>query len=156
MDDYLTKPIDRDRLSEVINRYLSPSAGPAARAESQELKPDCLESSIAPVDWVRLMLTADNDRDFAGELVQLFIESGDSVLQDIRGALERGDMAALGRAAHSLKGSSANMCASLASEAAARLESAARAGVAEDVAKLEMQLRAETLRAMDYLRARQG
>jgi HPt (histidine-containing phosphotransfer) domain-containing protein len=131
----------------VVNRYLS---------VSKELEPDLSGPSIAPVDWERLMLTADNDRDFAGELVQLFIESGDSVLQDIRDALERGDMAALGRAAHSLKGSSANMCASLASEAAARLESAARAGVAEEVAKLEIQLRAETLRAMEYLRARQG
>jgi signal transduction histidine kinase/ligand-binding sensor domain-containing protein/CheY-like chemotaxis protein/HPt (histidine-containing phosphotransfer) domain-containing protein len=147
MDDYLTKPIDRDRLSEVVNRYL---------ATSEELELDLMETSIAPVDWERLMLTADNDRDFAGELVQLFIESGDSVLQDIRDALERGDMAALGRAAHSLKGSSANMHASLASEAAARLESAARAGVAEDLAKLEIKLRAETLRAMEYLRARQG
>ena len=157
MDDYLTKPIDRDRLSEVINRYLSPAAGgPAALAQNLELKPDRLETTIAPVDWERLMLTADNDRDFADELVQIFIESGDSVLRDIRDALERGDMAAVGRAAHSLKGSSANMCASLTSEAAARLESAARAGVAEDVAKLEIQLRAETLRAMEYLRARQG
>ena len=158
MDDYLTKPIDRERLSEVVNRYLpSATAGPAAAlAERRELEPDELETPIAPVDWERLMLTADNDRDFAGELVQLFIESGDSVLKDIRDALERGDMAALGRAAHSLKGSSANMCAGLASEAAARLESAARAGVAEDVAKLELQLRAETLRAMEYLRARQG
>jgi hypothetical protein len=48
------------------------------------------------------------------------------------------------------------MCATPTSEAAARLESAARAGAAEDVAKLEMQLRAETRRAMEYLRARQG
>ena len=128
MDDYLTKPIDRDRLSEVVHRYLSPCASPAARAEGRELELErSIETSTAPVDWERLMLIADNDRDFAGELVQLFIESGDSVLRDIREALERGDMAALGRAAHSLKGSSANMCASLASEAAAQLESAARA-----------------------------
>ena len=140
MDDYLTKPIDRDRLSEVINRYLSPSEG----------------SPIDPVDWERVMLTAGNDREFASELVQLFIESGDTVLKEISDALERGDMAALGRAAHSLKGSSANMCASPTSAAAARLESAARAGATADVAKLEMQLRAETRRAMEYLRARQG
>ena len=156
MDDYLTKPIDRDRLSEVINRYLPPSEGSGGLAESRNPIPIASRPRSQPVDWERLMLTADNDRDFAGELVQLFIESGDSVLQDIRDALERGDMAAIGRAAHSLKGSSANMCASPASEAAARLESAARAGVSEDVAKLEIQLRAETLRAMEYLRARQG
>jgi signal transduction histidine kinase/ligand-binding sensor domain-containing protein/CheY-like chemotaxis protein/HPt (histidine-containing phosphotransfer) domain-containing protein len=156
MDDYLTKPIDRDRLSEVINRYLSRAEVPTELAKREEPKPDGVKTSVVPVDWERLMLTADNDRDFAGELVQLFIESGDSVLKDIRDALERGDMAALGRAAHSLKGSSANMCASPTSEAAARLESAASAGALEDVAKLEVQLRAETRRAMDYLRARKG
>jgi CheY-like chemotaxis protein/HPt (histidine-containing phosphotransfer) domain-containing protein len=156
MDDYLTKPIDRDRLSEVVNRYLSPSAAPPAVVEGRGPDPTGVETSIAPVDWERLLLTADNDREFAGELVQLFIESGDSVLKDIRDALERGDMAALGRAAHTLKGSSANMYASLTSEAAARLEFAAHAGAAEEVAKLEVQLREETLRAMEYLRARQG
>jgi len=156
MDDYLTKPIDRDRLSEVINRYLSPSQRPAKLEVNGEPQPAVIETLGEPVDWERLMLTAENDRDFADELVQLFIESGDSVLEDISDALERGDMAALGRAAHSLKGSSANMCATPTSEAAARLESAARAGAAEDVAKLEMQLRAETRRAMEYLRARQG
>jgi two-component system, sensor histidine kinase and response regulator len=100
------------------------------------------------------LLTAEHDPKFAGELVEVFIESGDSVLKEIRDALERGDMAAIGRAAHSLKGSSANMCASLASEAAARLESAARAGAVHDVSELEAQLRAETHRAMEYLRAR--
>jgi signal transduction histidine kinase/ligand-binding sensor domain-containing protein/CheY-like chemotaxis protein/HPt (histidine-containing phosphotransfer) domain-containing protein len=155
MDDYLTKPIDRDRLSEVINRYLSRSEEPKPDSVEPSVEP-WAETSVEPVDWGRLMLTADNDRDFAGELVQLFIESGDSVLNDIRDALERGDMDALGRAAHSLKGSSANMCAGPTSEAAARLESAARVGAAEDVAKLELQLRAETRRAMEYLQARTG
>ncbi|HEX3397738.1 MAG TPA: two-component regulator propeller domain-containing protein [Steroidobacteraceae bacterium] len=188
MDDYLTKPIDRDRLSEVLNRYVPPAAGPtesaetlraepaereapatgevpatgavpaerAVLAEGYGLKSDSAETGIAPVDWERLMRTAENDRAFAAELVQLFIESGDSVLKDISDALARGDMSAVGRAAHSLKGSSANMCASPTSEAAARLESAARAGATEDVAKLELQLRAETRRAIEYLRARQG
>ena len=155
MDDYLTKPIDRDRLSEVINRYLTRSEKPQTESVDTAVEPR-LEASVEPVDWQRLMLTADNDRDFAGELVQLFIESGDSVLKDIRDALERGDMAALGRAAHSLKGSSANMCAGPASEAAARLEAAARAGAAEDLVKLELQLRSETRRAMEYLQARTG
>jgi HPt (histidine-containing phosphotransfer) domain-containing protein len=111
---------------------------------------------IAPVDWERLMLTADNDRDFAAELVQVFIESGDSMLEDISEALARGDVSAVGRAAHSLKGSSANMCAGATSAAAALLESAAHAGAIEDLAKIEMQLRAETHRAIEYLRARRG
>jgi signal transduction histidine kinase/CheY-like chemotaxis protein/streptogramin lyase len=157
MDDYLTKPIDRHRLDEVIGRFLPPAEGPAGLVAGPELNPDCAQTPVAPpVDWERLMLTADNDRAFAGELVQLFIEVGDSVLKEIGDALERGDMAGVGRGAHSLKGSSANVCANLASEAAARLESAARGGIPGDVAELEMQLRVETRRAMEYLRAQNG
>ncbi len=59
---------------------------------------------------------------FAQELVQLFIDSGDAALLQIRAALDRGDLAAIGAAAHSFKGSSANIHARSASPAAGRLE----------------------------------
>jgi HPt (histidine-containing phosphotransfer) domain-containing protein len=91
---------------------------------------------------------------FAQELVQLFIDSGDATLQEIRAALKRGDLAAIGCAAHSFKGSSASIRARSASAAAARLEEAAHAGAVEKIPQLEEQLRQEAGRAMDYLRAR--
>jgi hypothetical protein len=50
--------------------------------------------------------------------VRLFIDSGDAALRDITAALGRGDLAAVGYAAHSFKGASA---------VAAQLEAAARA-----------------------------
>jgi signal transduction histidine kinase/DNA-binding response OmpR family regulator/streptogramin lyase len=151
MDDYLTKPIDRARLNEVIQQCLGSST---RAAPIQAPAPAGGQTSSEPVDWERLMRTAENDSEFADELVKLFIESGDSVLKEIRDALERGDLAAVGRAAHSLKGSSANLHASPTSEAAARLESAARSGAVQDVTQLEQQLRLETQRAFDFLRAR--
>jgi signal transduction histidine kinase/ligand-binding sensor domain-containing protein/CheY-like chemotaxis protein/HPt (histidine-containing phosphotransfer) domain-containing protein len=154
MDDYLTKPIDRTRLSEVIRRCLGAAEVGRTSVADDAVGRKSAQTAAEPVDWERLMLTAENDTEFAGELVKLFIESGDSVLKEIRDALERGDLAAVGRAAHSLKGSSANMHASSTSEAAARLESAARSGAVRDVPQLETQLRAETQRAIDYLRAR--
>jgi HPt (histidine-containing phosphotransfer) domain-containing protein len=57
--------------------------------------------------------------------------------------------------AHSFKGSSANIFAQSASTAAARLEQAARAGDAEQLAPLEEHLRLEANRATDFLRTRQ-
>ena len=102
------------------------------------------------------MAVADGDRQFAQELVQLFIDSGDAALRDIRAALERGDLPAVGRAAHSFKGSSANIRAQSAAAAAARLEAAARAGDADRISELERQLRDEALRAREYLRARRA
>ena len=102
------------------------------------------------------MSLMDGDQEFVQQLVQLFIDSGDAALRDIRAALDRGDLPAVGRAAHAFKGSSANIRAQSASAAAARLEEAARAGAMDQISDLEQQLRREAERATDYLRARQA
>jgi HPt (histidine-containing phosphotransfer) domain-containing protein len=77
-------------------------------------------------------------------------------LQDISKALGRGDLAAIGSAAHSFKGASANIHALSASAAAGRLEEAARSGDLAQVSQLEAQLRCEAGRAIEFLRARQA
>jgi signal transduction histidine kinase/ligand-binding sensor domain-containing protein/CheY-like chemotaxis protein/HPt (histidine-containing phosphotransfer) domain-containing protein len=147
MDDYLTKPLDRVRLSEAIGRYLVP---PGRRS------PEERADSAAPVDWEQLMTTMDGDQESARELVRVFIESGDAALRDISAALSCGDLAAVGSAAHSFKGSSASIRAQSVSAAAAQLEEAARAGVTDQLSTLEEHLRREAGRAMDYLRARRA
>ncbi len=144
MDDYLTKPLDRARLGETVDRHFAPPPEPDSPAED------------SPVDWEQFMTTMDGDQESAQELVRLFIDSGDATLRDISAALGRGDLAAVGYAAHSFKGSSASIRAGSASAAAARLEEAARAGATDQMPQLEAQLQREAGRAMDYLRARAG
>jgi len=155
MDDYLTKPLDRTRLAETIDRHIAGAWPGTHVVDSKPASPQPCAAADAPVDWEEFMSVTDGDQAFAQELVQLFIESGDAALQDISAALGRGDLAAIGRAAHSFKGSSANIRAQPASEAAGRLEQAARAGAADQVSQLEEQLRREAGRAREYLRARQ-
>jgi HPt (histidine-containing phosphotransfer) domain-containing protein len=106
------------------------------------------------VDWNHIVAVSEGDQEFARQLVQLFIDSGDATLRAIREALDRGDLAAMGSAAHSFKGSSANIRAESASAAAGRLEEAARAGDVGQLAELEEQLRREAELAFEYLRAR--
>ncbi|MDP9010747.1 MAG: response regulator [Pseudomonadota bacterium] len=156
MDDYLTKPLDRAQLSERIARHLA-SAGAGSKVVSTPASfPPPAADADAPVDWVKFMQVTDGDQKFAQELVQLFIDSGDAALRDISAALDRGDLAAIGSAAHSFKGSSASISAQPASAAAGRLEQAARAGAVDQVPELEEQLRRELGRVMQYLRARQA
>jgi CheY-like chemotaxis protein len=160
MDSYLTKPLDRAALEVTLHRYLSRSAStPEPRPEAVQVgrylgvaEPRDNE----PVDWQNLLASADGDREFTDDLAQIFIESGDSTLRDIRDALTRGDFDAVGKAAHALKGSSANMRATATCEAASRLEAAARQGDAEKLNELEGQLRQELGRAIDYLQARRA
>jgi ligand-binding sensor domain-containing protein/signal transduction histidine kinase/DNA-binding response OmpR family regulator len=154
MDDYLTKPLDRTRLSKTIGRHLE-SASPAIEVvESTALSQLPHGSSGAPVDWDHIMKVSDGDREFARELVQVFIDSGDAALHEIRAALKRGDLLTIGSVAHSFKGSSANIFAQSASAAAGRLEEAARAGHVGQLSGLEEKLRQEAGLAFECLRAR--
>ena len=159
MDGYLTKPLERRRLAACLERLLGLSA-PAPFAAAPALSPATAlpaERDAAageggdPVDWAQFASITDGDGEFARQLVQLFIDSGDSALAQIRDALACGDLGAVGRAAHSLKGSSANIRAHAASDAAARLEQAARAGDIAELSRLEELLRREARRAADYL-----
>jgi signal transduction histidine kinase/ligand-binding sensor domain-containing protein/CheY-like chemotaxis protein/HPt (histidine-containing phosphotransfer) domain-containing protein len=173
MDAYLTKPLDRALLDETISSHLrsadaqqeapsepAPMSACAATA-ADDAGGTTVNSKIStsqedPVDWQEFIAATDGDAEFAGELVQMFIESGDAVLRDIRDALQRGDAPAVRQGAHSLKGSSASMCARATSEAAALLEAAAHAGDMTKLAQLEARLRTETSRAIDYMRAQKA
>ena len=159
MDDYLTKPLDRARLGETVDRHFARSNPGPELVQSigrSNQAPRELDSPAedSPVDWGQFMSALDGDHESAQELVRLFIDSGDATLRDISAALGRGDLAAVGRAAHSFKGSSASIRARTASEAAAKLEEAARAGAMDRMTELQEQLRREAGRAIDYLRAR--
>jgi signal transduction histidine kinase/ligand-binding sensor domain-containing protein/CheY-like chemotaxis protein/HPt (histidine-containing phosphotransfer) domain-containing protein len=165
MDDYLTKPLDRERLSESIDRHLAhrTSAAPATGTGTAQVMPLAptaspapTEAADAPVEWEEFMSLTDGDDEFAEQLVQLFIDSGDVSLREIRDALGRGDLPAVGRAAHAFKGSSANIRARIASAAASRLEEAAREGAMDELAALEAQLRHEVGRVKQFLRARRA
>jgi HPt (histidine-containing phosphotransfer) domain-containing protein len=150
MDDYLTKPLDRARLGETVDRHFAEGIRRSPEPPPESNSP--VEDS--PVDWEQIMTTMDGDEASAQELLRLFIDSGDATLRDISAALGRGDLAAAGCAAHSFKGSSASIRAQSASVAAARLEEAARAGATDRMLQLEEQLQREAHRAMEYLRAR--
>jgi signal transduction histidine kinase/ligand-binding sensor domain-containing protein/DNA-binding response OmpR family regulator/HPt (histidine-containing phosphotransfer) domain-containing protein len=155
MDAYLTKPLDRVRLAETLARLLD------TLPSGSETAAHVLDMSIpsvpidAPVDWERIMNVADGDDDFAKELMDVFIECGDAALEEIGAALGRGDLGAVGRAAHRLKGASANIGAGATSAVAARLEDAASGNAIDQVSQLQAQLVEETARAIAYLRSRQ-
>ena len=155
MDDYLTKPLDRIRLAATLARHLADHAPAAAAApDTGRSAPD--DSAAVPVDWPQFMQVADNDPQLVRELVELFIESGDAALEEISNALGAGDLRAVGRAAHSLKGASANIHARPTSVAAAQLEIAASSGAASELIALEARLRIEAGRAFDFLKARRA
>ena len=62
-------------------------------------------------DENELLSRVDNDRAFLGETVEMLAQDGRALLADVRSAVAAGDAAAVGRAAHALKGMISNFCA---------------------------------------------
>lgn len=79
----------------------------------------------AVVDFGKFNEMTDGDAEFACELACSYIESGEQALSEVRQALENLDRAGLSRAAHKLKGASANIYAHAMRDAAGMLETQA-------------------------------
>jgi signal transduction histidine kinase/DNA-binding response OmpR family regulator/HPt (histidine-containing phosphotransfer) domain-containing protein len=163
MDDYLSKPIDRAKL-EACLEHLLPSTGSTGLTLAIKEAPAMVESDPQhapvpphhPVDWEALLESVDGDQEFARDLADAFIGTGDRELAAVAAALGRGDAAALRDSAHALKGASANLRASAATSAAAELESAAGSGTSAQLPALAEKLTTEIRKMTAYLQSKVG
>jgi two-component system sensor histidine kinase/response regulator len=138
MDDYLTKPLDISRLQDVLDRFIAgPMSGPAESAAPTSVS-KCEDSVRA-----RVLEIAGDDAEFAGELIETFVQAGAQVLDEIRAAAKDNDAEALARAAHKLKGASANLHITNLSILALDVETRAKAGAAGDWTNDVMMIEAE-------------
>jgi CheY-like chemotaxis protein len=152
MDDYLTTPIERDVLDACLEKHLG---GTKPAQTTVETAPLCAERrQNEPVNWSELLRSIDGDAGFASELVTAFIGSAEQELAVILSAFAAGDAERLRVAAHTLKGASANLHASSAASAAARLETAAGSADRESWQSLVGNLSAEIDGTIQYLKAK--
>ncbi len=108
MDDYLSKPISRDGLQEVLSRW-SEGEGERRAPESSQASDarDGGDDACIDLDYVRELL---GDDETVRELMQLFYESMRDVLRNkMAAAFEKRDAEAMKAHAHELKGASGNI-----------------------------------------------
>jgi HPt (histidine-containing phosphotransfer) domain-containing protein len=79
-------------------------------------------------DEPELLDRVDNDLGFLAETVEMLAADAPPLLDELAGAVEARDAAAVGRLAHSLKGMISNFCAPAAQGAALDLERLGKAG----------------------------
>jgi len=114
MSDYLAKPVDLERLAEVLAKWLSkPEAGEPG-------KPIFDEDSLVR----RLM----GDRELASAVLKGFIEDVPTQLNNLRQRLDAADAAGARSVAHTLKGASATVSAQSLQALALAIEQAGTAG----------------------------
>jgi len=148
MDGYLTKPIEVERLRDVLTKYglernetdtsaATPPPAPAA------LKP--------PVDLRGFQSITSGDNAFAQELAVTFIASGEQQLAEMAAAAAQSNRVALARAAHQLKGACANIHAHALKALAERMENESGAGDARALQHCNALLRQEFERVKQFL-----
>jgi two-component system, sensor histidine kinase and response regulator len=153
MDGYLTKPIEVERLRNVLTKYglAKDEAGATAPPSRPAASPAPVVNRKPPVDLGAFQRITDGDLVFAQELIAMFIVSGGQQLDDLSAAVEKNDRSAIASVAHTLKGASANIHAPSLKTLAERIEANSAAG---DLATLQhgvVQLRQEFDRVKQFL-----
>ena len=163
MDDYLAKPLEPDRLLEMLARYLPGHAAVGAAARSREParpeptateavaenRPDPSAAVAPPFDIETLLKRWGMDRAFVTSLIGKFQKKALADFEQLKRDVAGGAIDEATRRAHSLKGAAGYVAASRVCELAARLESMGRAGNLSGAEPCLDELRTELKRCTD-------
>lgn len=145
MDDYISKPITPNQLSQVIEKVLN----------NLEDKSGLLLSDIGPkniIDEAELMERTGGDFHLLRELTSMFVKEYPEAVSKIRQAALNEDMDEFRNACHSLKGSMATFANRSATRAIVSLESLKDLSQSEELmTKLENELKALTDALIDLV-----
>jgi PAS domain S-box-containing protein len=146
MDDYLTKPIKPEDLSEALRRISRDGRPAPAAASPADVRETTAFDSAAALNYV------GGDRELLDELLTIFTQDAPIRLEAIRRALAaNGDSTELIREAHTLKGSLKVIGAMPAARLAQDLEEIARSGQRDDAGKTAAALEREMDRLLQCL-----
>jgi len=139
MDEYLSKPIDAEKLKQIIERLTAAHSPPEAASAGEELVPGVLKAF-------------ENDWHFFAEVAEVFFSDYPRQLDSLRASAQSGDAATFRRAAHSLKGVLRNFQDEGAAGKAFHLETKGQSGDLVGVEALIEELAAEVRRLEVRLR----
>lgn len=157
MDDYLAKPLRKDDLKDVIERWVPVSPRAQTGRPTSHRLPDTEEQAEAlPLifDMATMLRNIGNDHELLEQLIDMFLQRYQPLLENIRATLASKDQRAIEQAAHLLKGTAGNLCAPEVVLAAGQLEALGQLGTLVDAPVIYTQLEVAVLRLVRALEAR--
>ncbi|HNO78276.1 MAG TPA: response regulator [Phycisphaerae bacterium] len=124
MNDYLTKPINKDHLKLMIEKWIpqEPQGGDESLSCATSMSEE--EDSVcpSPIHIERALDQMGGDVELMHEILRIFIDTAPQLLETIQTASNQNDADGLHMAAHSLKGAASNICADATQAVAFKLE----------------------------------
>lgn len=166
MTDYLTKPLNREQLIATVRSYL-PGAGGGGEAYIRAIQPQPPEqlprvlrsdlpgvrqSTSDPVDFEALLDRCQGDWDFIEEILTMFDERSDEMLDQLEQSIAARDAGAVARVAHQLKGAAGNIAFVPVQQLAANLEQLGKREELEGAMDRLQELRGELQRSKQFAR----
>jgi PAS domain S-box-containing protein len=144
MNDYMTKPIDVDRLFVTLGRWIKPKAAAAAVETSTPTGADDYMPDIPGLETGKALRRVGGNVKLLRRLISRFNETQADVMERIKAALGSGDAQTATREAHTAKGLAGNIGAARMFECAAAVEGMLRrgetAGLTEAMAAMAAEL----------------
>ncbi|MBN3926415.1 response regulator [Nostoc sp. NMS4] len=142
MDDYLSKPVIKEKLALALERWGNVIFKVKETAAAQQTGCTTDVGSVKlPIDWERLHELSENNQEFELELLQIFVEDIQPRLEVIKIAIADHDFEQIAHQSHQIKGASANMGVTIMHLAAEKLEQLAlrqeRRGTSNLIVELE-------------------
>ncbi len=140
LDDYLTKPVSEEELRHTIQRWLSKDRRPASRLRRRQADHDANKTQATnddhPIDWSLSLKMANQKPDLARGMLQGLIGSLPDARQKIAHAHQQGDQKTLLEQVHKFHGACCYVGVPKMRQLANQLETALKAGEAEQVQTL--------------------
>lgn len=143
MDEYISKPVDPQRLEQLLQHFgrrdLSSAPPSSALPSSQQDEPAHMNPEEI-LDLKRLMDLFDGDQDLIKEQLALLVSISEEILEELQGALKQENYPLIKARGHELKGSAANMGARHLSSLGSQLEQAIKTNEPAGIPDLLTQL----------------
>ncbi|HXV40822.1 MAG TPA: response regulator [Steroidobacteraceae bacterium] len=128
MDDVIAKPLERERLETVLEKFAPPLGTRTGRYVVRPAAPERTLAEKPEISLARFREVTMGDAVLAKGLVETFVASIRKCLRDVEAGLASGDQELLRRAAHTVVGASANLGAARLEAVAIQVEAAAKRG----------------------------
>jgi len=155
-DDYLTKPLRKNKLIAIIEKWIwrQPEKETlSAFTESDRHHKESIadDGSTPPVIYEKILEEFDNDQAFLTDIIDGFLKNVRRQLQVISEAIGKKDAEVIRKESHAIKGGAANLTALDLSQAASQIENMAKTGMFDQSDMLYQKLEKEFERFENYV-----
>ncbi len=144
MNDYITKPIKRTEVREMIEKWTTAPPKEVKNEEIMMTENHASQSegaaSLAAINIEQALSQLDGDRELLYEVIEIFVETLPELMEELQQAVTTSDATKLQGAAHSLKGAASNICAEPVRAVAQQLEEMGQRGEMDGVKNIVAEL----------------